>query len=169
VARYRAEIAAVADMPIPAAPMPVVEPVVGEAPAARSPAGFWIRAVAMLIDVVVLFTMQAMFGFLVVFLLHPTSPRLMAAAVAAFRLVSDSVYFVVLYWLWGQTFGKMIMQIRVVTVAGDSISLGQSGLRWLGYIASTVTLGIGYLMAGLRPDKRALHDLMAGTRVERLS
>jgi uncharacterized RDD family membrane protein YckC len=31
-----------------------------------------------------------------------------------------------------------------------------------------VLLGIGYLMAGLRTDKRALHDLLAGTRVERL-
>jgi uncharacterized RDD family membrane protein YckC len=34
---------------------------------------------------------------------------------------------------------------------------------------SAVLFGIGYLMAGLRSDKRALHDLIAGTRVERLS
>jgi uncharacterized RDD family membrane protein YckC len=35
-------------------------------------------------------------------------------------------------------------------------------------VLSSVILGVGYLMAGLRRDKRALHDLIAGTRVERL-
>jgi uncharacterized RDD family membrane protein YckC len=34
---------------------------------------------------------------------------------------------------------------------------------------SSAIFGIGYLMVGLRSDKRALHDLIAGTRVERLS
>ena len=31
------------------------------------------------------------------------------------------------------------------------------------------SLSLGYLMVGLRHDKRALHDLIAGTRVERVS
>jgi len=33
---------------------------------------------------------------------------------------------------------------------------------------SSATLGLGYVMAALRHDKRALHDLIAGTRVERV-
>jgi uncharacterized RDD family membrane protein YckC len=51
-------------------------------------------------------------------------------------------------------------------VAGDPLSLWRAILRELGYIVSLLTFGIGYLMAGIRPDKRALHDLIAGTRVE---
>jgi uncharacterized RDD family membrane protein YckC len=30
-------------------------------------------------------------------------------------------------------------------------------------------LGLGHVLAGLRKDKRALHDLLAGSRVERLA
>ena len=135
----------------------------------HAPAGFWIRFIAIAIDGIILLTMQVIFAFLLWFVLRPKSPRFMAAAVSAFRLVVDSAYFVVLYWLWGQTIGKMVMQIRVVTVSGEPVTFGQSALRWLGYLVSSATLGIGYLIAGLRSDKRALHDLIAGTRVERVS
>jgi len=37
---------------------------------------------------------------------------------------------------------------------------------WQGLIKP---FALGFVMAGLRRDKRALHDLIAGTRVERLS
>jgi uncharacterized RDD family membrane protein YckC len=172
VARYRAELADVSN------PMPTTVDTVGfrehalTSPSARRlvvPAGFWIRFVAIAIDALILLTVQAIFAFLVWFVLRPKSPRLMAAAVGAFRLVVDSGYFIILYWLWGQTIGKMVMQIRVVRVGGGRLTVGQSALRWLGYAISGATLGIGYLMAGLRSDKRALHDLIAGTRVERVS
>ncbi len=169
VARYRAEIHD-ASVQARAETAPTLEaPVRVTTPPRHSPAGFWIRFVAIVIDAIILLTMQAVFGFLMWSLLRPRSPRLVAAALGAFRLVVDSGYFIVLYWLWGQTFGKMVMQIRVVTVGGDSLTLGQSGLRWLGYLISGATFGIGYLMAGLRSDKRALHDLIAGTRVDRVS
>ena len=135
----------------------------------RGPAGFWIRFVAVVIDGVVLLTTEAVFGFLVWLFFRPMSPQLTSAVVHAFWLVSGSAYFVVLYWLCGQTLGKMAMRIRVVPVAGGSLSLGQSALRWLGYLASSITLGVGYVMAGLRADKRALHDLIAATRVEHVS
>jgi uncharacterized RDD family membrane protein YckC len=38
----------------------------------------------------------------------------------------------------------------------------------LGRIADTLTLGIGLIMAAFREDKRALHDLIAGTQVLRV-
>ena len=42
-------------------------------------------------------------------------------------------------------------------------------IRELGSWLSAAIFGIGYLMVGLRRDKRALHDLIADTRVERLA
>jgi uncharacterized RDD family membrane protein YckC len=48
------------------------------------------------------------------------------------------------------------------------LTLGCAAVRQLASLLSSAILGVGYLMAGLRRDKRALHDLIAGTRVERL-
>lgn len=149
----------IATMAAPAVPTPV--------PALR-PAGFWIRALAMLMDYVFLIVVQ--------FILEAVARRLWGegiydsrvfqASLLAFQLVFGMTYTVVFHWLWGQTFGKMLVRVRVVTVAGDPLSLWRAILRELGYIVSLLTFGIGYLMAGIRPDKRALHDLIAGTRVE---
>ena len=41
-------------------------------------------------------------------------------------------------------------------------------LRWVGYVLSLLPLFAGYVLAGVRSDKRALHDLVARTRVVRL-
>jgi uncharacterized RDD family membrane protein YckC len=62
----------------------------------------------------------------------------------------------------------MLMQIRVVRMDGGPLTLGQSIGRYFASYLSALTLSIGFIMAGLRSDKRALHDLLAGTRVERL-
>ena len=39
----------------------------------------------------------------------------------------------------------------------------QSVVRTVGYALSYAPLGAGFLMAAIHPEKRALHDLIAGT------
>src|SRR5437667_176087 len=68
----------------------------------------------------------------------------------------------------GQTIGKMIVGVKVAAAAGEPPPLGTALLRYLAYFASAGIFTLGFVMAGLRHDKRALHDLIAGTRVERL-
>lgn len=85
-----------------------------------------------------------------------------------FSSLVGAAYSVVLHWIWGQTLGKMALQIRVVRMDGGPLSFGQSVVRYLATFLSAIILGIGFIMAGLREDKRALHDLLAGTRVEYL-
>jgi len=85
-----------------------------------------------------------------------------------FGTLIGAAYGIVFHWLWGQTLGKMALQIRVVSVGGGPLSLGQAVGRYFATLLSALILGIGFLMAGIRSDKRALHDLLAGTRVERL-
>jgi len=85
-----------------------------------------------------------------------------------FGTLIGAAYGIVFHWLWGQTLGKMALQIRVVSVDGGPLSLGQAVGRYFATLLSALILGIGFLMAGIRSDKRALHDLLAGTRVERL-
>jgi uncharacterized RDD family membrane protein YckC len=185
VARYRADLAARSAPPPavePAAPpaaAPHTAPGVGgipttEAPwaaapmpaGAAHPAGFWIRAGAVLIDLLVVMAAEVAFGFLMWAL---TDERLAAAASRAFRFLASPCYFVFLHWARGQTLGKMAFHIRVVSREGGPLSFGQAALRHLGSWLSAAILGIGYLVAAFRADKRALHDLIAGTRVEHVA
>jgi uncharacterized RDD family membrane protein YckC len=133
------------------------------------PAGFWIRAVAALIDFAVFGLVQLSFRLIGAKIVGPD-----AASVASFKPIATfftfvfaSAYTTVLHGLGGQTIGKLIVGIRVVGGDGGVPSLGAAFLRHLGYFASGALFTLGFAMAGLRADKRALHDLIAGTRVER--
>lgn len=136
------------------------------------PAGFWIRMVAALVDFSVLLLVQVSFGYLAGRVSGPDVGDSMAFVplVWVFTLIFAGAYTTVLHGLvGGQTIGKMAVSIRVVHVDGSSVSVGAALLRFAGYFASLMAFGMGYVMAGLRRDKRALHDLLAGTRVERLA
>jgi len=183
VARYRAELAAVSAVPGPPAE-PAAPPVTPAMTAPRTttteeprvsaptggaathPAGFWIRAAAVLIDVLLVMAAEMVFGFVMWAL---ADDRLSVAATRAFRFLASPCYFVFMHWARGQTLGKMAFRIRVVALDGGPLSFGQAALRHLGSWFSAVILGIGYLIAGIRADKRALHDLIAGTRVEHVT
>jgi uncharacterized RDD family membrane protein YckC len=134
------------------------------------PAGFWIRALALFLDGLVLLVVGFAQGVLtrVVFGDVVEESAVLRAANRAFEVIFNALYTILFHWLWGQTFGKMAVRIRVVMIDGTSLGLGTSVLRYVGSILSALALGIGYIMAGIRSDKRALHDLIAGTRVEHL-
>ena len=73
-----------------------------------------------------------------------------------------------LFWKrWrGATPGKRFVHIKIVDAKSfDDITNTQAITRSFGYIASTFAFLIGFLMIGVRKDKRGLHDLLAGTCV----
>ena len=74
-------------------------------------------------------------------------------------------YFTFFHAWSGQTIGKMIMGIRVVTNDNKFISPSVAFLRWSGYILSFVPLAIGFLWALVDKDQCAWHDRLAQTRV----
>ena len=134
------------------------------------PAGFWIRVVAVLIDGVVLIVAQGiLFG--AGWMLWGSGLSAGMAVKGATQLFSSLIgaaYTIAFHWIWGQTLGKMALQIRVVSMEGGPLSFGQAVGRYFATFLSALILGIGFVMAGVRSDKRALHDLLAGTRVEYL-
>jgi uncharacterized RDD family membrane protein YckC len=67
-------------------------------------------------------------------------------------------------WL-GQTIGKMIMGIKVVTTDNGQTPVGVAFLRWTGYILSLLPLASGFLWAVVDKDHCAWHDRLAQTRV----
>ena len=134
------------------------------------PAGFWIRAVAAVIDFAVFFVVQFSFGFIGAKVWGPDveSTAMFKPLVTIFTLVFAGSYTTVLHALGGQTIGKMIVGVRVVVEDAGPPPFGTALLRYVAYFASAAPVMLGFVMAGLRRDKRALHDLIAGTRVEHL-
>lgn len=69
----------------------------------------------------------------------------------------------------GQTIGKMMTGLRVVTSdddgPGEPVTVGTAALRALGYGLSALPAGLGFLTVLLGADRRGLHDRLAHTRV----
>lgn len=141
--------------------------------------GFWIRFVAILIDGAVLVTVSLLLNALGTSLfLRGARLHAQGAAVAyadrylAFQgfmfLVniaiglSYSVYFLTRF---GATPGKLALRLKVITSRGGPISAPLAIGRFFANYLSSLTLGIGYIMAGLDEQKRALHDRICETRV----
>jgi len=134
------------------------------------PAGFWIRAVAAVLDFVVFFVVHLSFRLIGGRILGVDAEYTSIKPVASFfTVVFAGVYTTVLHNLAGQTIGKMLVGVRVVVGDGGPPPFGAALLRFGAYFVSAAPFTLGFVMAGLRADKRALHDLIAGTRVERSS
>jgi uncharacterized RDD family membrane protein YckC len=64
--------------------------------------------------------------------------------------------------------GKWATGLRVERRDGEPLSFARALLRHtVGYLASLLTLGLGFFVAALNREGRALHDLIAGTVVVR--
>ncbi len=63
----------------------------------------------------------------------------------------------------GRTIGKRLMGIRVVSLVHHRLSLWHSVERALGYGASALELGFGFLQYFIHPNRRTVHDRIAET------
>jgi uncharacterized RDD family membrane protein YckC len=139
--------------------------------AAPRPAGFWIRFAAFGIDLVVVMVAQFLLGFIAARRWGVDIERAPAfqGTVVFFTLLFAVLYPTVLHTLTGQTIGKLVMGARVVATDGEPLPGGAAFLRAIvHWLSLTFMLGLGHVLAGLRKDKRALHDLVAGSRVDRI-
>jgi uncharacterized RDD family membrane protein YckC len=107
-------------------------------------------------------------------------PPLRAAAEAIVFLVLDAIAVAALVivtvaavWFVGfeasakqATPGKAALGLRVTDVAGARPPFGRIAGRFLAGAPSWALLHLGHAMAAWTRDRRALHDLIAGTRVE---
>lgn len=82
-----------------------------------------------------------------------------------------SILFVVLYFGLstyfgnGKTLGKWLMSIHVVSLAHERMSLWHSFERALGYGASALEFGFGFIQYFIHPNRRTVHDRIAETIV----
>lgn len=138
-------------------------------------AGFWIRALATLIDdAIVMGTSLGLTLFALFVVYQATKPAetfteaftggfIQTVNFAAMMFISVP-YYIGFHWRFGASPGKMIFKIRVIREIDDgSLSLGRSTARYFAQLASALPFGAGYLMAAMNPKKKALHDAIAGT------
>lgn len=118
------------------------------------PAGVAYRAIALLIDSMLLSLVTTMKVFPFVLLSWKTFP-----------FVTGLLYFSLMHGLLGQTMGKMLMGIKVVRMDGTKLTLGDGIVRTLNYVLSALPLGLGFMMAIFSRRRLAFHDLICGTRV----
>jgi uncharacterized RDD family membrane protein YckC/transcription elongation factor Elf1 len=134
-------------------------------------AGFWLRAVALMIDCFLIFMIQVIFGVLLAFT-NSSGFGLnssMSVLVQIFSTVVSLFYWIFFTGYCGQTPGKMLLRIQVVTTDGAPLSYGKTFYREvIGKFLSGIIFAIGYLMAAFDDQKQGLHDRMAKTYVIKL-
>ena len=128
-----------------------------------TPAGFGVRSVARVFDQIIL-----IFILLGIYMLWGVLDPEFFANEGPLYLVSiavEAAYYILAVGLWGTTIGKRAFGLKVVNPQGVRPSMGQAAGRYFASYISAFILAIGYLMVAFRADKRALHDLIAGTWV----
>ncbi|MEJ2048571.1 MAG: RDD family protein [Calditrichota bacterium] len=76
-------------------------------------------------------------------------------------------YYTFFHSTYGQTPGKMMKGLVVLSEQKRILSAGRSFLRWLCYLLSIIPLGFGFWMMLISKRRICLHDLLARTRVYR--
>ncbi|OWV21907.1 RDD family protein [Fibrobacter sp. UWB3] len=155
-------------------------------------AGFFVRANAFIIDNLILSVVGAIFLYIMSlagmldlnavseivnqYIDNPGSTDLVSKALdlpgmsTFFTIWSivQAIYFIVFHAVWGATPGKKLLRIHVEMANGEKLSWAFSIFRFVASIVTQATLifyGLGYLIVLIDPQKRALHDYLAKTRV----
>ena len=136
-------------------------------------AGFWVRAAAYVIDSVLVF-----FGLLIVRLIMSGVMSLTEGTVLSGDIlfqytlkdialyIAQVLYFILCTYYTGTTLGKRAMNLRVVAEGEKELTFFNVVYReTIGRFLSAIILHIGYIIAGIDPQKRALHDIHCETRV----
>ena len=144
-------------------------------PVHTNTASFGARVIAFVIDFVLL---EIIHSFLFILLVSNLIKAALFESLAFFIFIISClflfivsfvflhmVYFTLFHAWSGQTIGKMIMGIRVVTNDDELACPSIAFLRWSGYILSFFPLAIGFLWAAVDKDHCAWHDRLARTRV----
>lgn len=88
---------------------------------------------------------------------------------AGLLLIVQPVYFILFNGFLSATPGKLLFRLKIELADGSRIGFLGATLRYICSVLTQMTLvwlwGIGYIIAIIDPQKRAMHDFFAGTRV----
>jgi len=147
--------------------------------------GFWIRFSARLLDGLILMAVTlplSLINQVIFFRFYPiTGPGVriesfentanlgafltIQAAFALVSLILTFAYEVYFVGHFGGTPGKLLLRMQIVRSDFSRLTYGRAAIRFFGKMLSDLTMYIGYLLIGFDPQRRALHDYIADTRV----
>ncbi len=125
-----------------------------------SPAGFWVRLLAYLIDGFII-----TFAFSIILVVFSRDDSSDLDNLMTLVNLATLVYHTALIAIWATTAGKRLFRLYVVRIDGSRVGPGRAMARSLATVLSFLLLGIGFLMIAFREDKRGLHDLICDTVV----
>jgi uncharacterized RDD family membrane protein YckC len=139
-------------------------------------AGFSLRAVSAILDLLVLLSVFFVFVTIAgLYLLAQTdwgaesditnSEGYAAAGIVLGALVFVPFYFVMFWWWRGQTIGQQAVRVVVTDRDGYQISFMQAVLRTLFWPLSIIPFGLGLVPIFTDRESRALHDMIVSTVV----
>jgi uncharacterized RDD family membrane protein YckC len=145
-------------------------------PAVVRYAGFWIRLLAGVIDLLLLQVLLIVVGLIVssitILILHlsgATSGQEPAflQALPVLALLGCALFYFIHFpsGAWQATPGKRICGLRIVRTDGGWVTRGLALGRLASCLLSAKLLLIGFLMIGWTKQKTGLHDMICGTRV----
>ncbi|SDN55120.1 RDD family protein [Alkalicoccus daliensis] len=132
-------------------------------------AGFWMRFWAYSVDILATFSISA--AVLSIFFLTTggADPNLLTFSLSG--MLSGAVtflYFILLTKFFGQTLGKMLFGLRVISKSKTEVTWGDILFRELvGRFLHRFLFvtNILYLIVAFHPEKRGIHDYLGGTVV----
>lgn len=152
-------------------------------------AGFWLRAVAFLID---RFILSSVFGLIASFyptvlmifpdpntqpVIAPNQLTLQGFLLSLPHLTSGGFLLLFLMmWIyyaffeassWQATPGKRVLRLYVTDLTGRPITFWRASIRYFVRMISELTFLVGYIPAGFTEKKQALHDMIASCLVLR--
>ncbi|SDI78428.1 RDD family protein [Natribacillus halophilus] len=132
-------------------------------------AGFWMRFWAYIVDLIIVFSLNALF-IRPIFMFLDASPTLFfgITVVGVLTAIVAYIYFAVMTKLIGQTLGKMIFGLRVRREDGNPLTWGDVFFREVAGRMIHRVLGftnLMYIVVAFHPQKAGVHDMLADTRV----
>ncbi|WP_068983986.1 MULTISPECIES: RDD family protein [Lysinibacillus] len=129
-------------------------------------AGFWIRFWAFLLDG---FIITAVIGILVnpIFYIMDwsLSETVWYAPISIISAIFYYSYFVLMTKFFGQTLGKMIFGLRVISLKHEKLTWSDVLFRdWIGRIINNIFMPL-YILIVILPNNQGLHDYFADTTV----
>ncbi len=133
--------------------------------------GFGRRLTATLIDglliVFLTFVLTVVIGFVAIIIgsFAPNDPTPFDSLIIISAAIVSIIYYVRAWAQSGQTTGKALLGMRVISTDGSPVSWGQSFLRYIGYIISGAVFSLGFLWLAFDRKRQGWHDKIARTYV----
>lgn len=129
-------------------------------------AGFWVRFVAYLIDMIVIYAVASLLNTFSFGLLNKQLDFPILGEESLSYVIVMFTYFIAMTYFFSQTLGKMIMKIKVETNKGDKLSFSDVVYRELiGRLLTIFLVYIPYIAVAFTSKRKGLHDYIADTVV----